>query len=356
MLLLLGLPIWVVLLNLVMKPNLGSKQNAKQYMFLCSAVIVLIMGLRGRYVGSADTKNYCDLFETAQAHMNLFTFLRRIDIFEDGILFSEAGFFVFTWISARILPGAQWFLLLTSLIIVALTAKFIWDHSENYCISWLVFLCLGSMTFAMNGMRQALAMSICLMSYQYAKEKRPLPFALLVLTAFSFHTSALFFAVVYVMRNMKMNFRSIVLLVAGVLVFMMSADRLAFLYDDMTGEDYSSVGAFDSGGVVTLLVYLIAIVMAFVCSKRLEEKDMFVPLALVALGMVIYTGRYISTQIYERMSYYFFYFLMILFPTVFSDLRPWDRMIVRLCFSVLAIALFAYRLRDSSFANFELFW
>lgn len=338
-----------------MKPNSKNKTNAKTYMVLCSLALILVLGLRDRYVGSLDTSFYCQFFGLAKDR-SLHLYLEQVGVLDGNPVLSEAGFFVYVWSLAQILPEAQWFLLITSAVIITLTAKFIWNNSENYSVSWIVFICLGSMTFAMNGMRQALAMSICLLAYEYAKQKRCFPFLLVILIAVLFHKSAMLFIIVYFISNMKMNSKSILLLGVGVILFLTSSDKLAFLYDTMTGEDYFSAKSFEGGGIITVLIYLIAIALAVLCYKQLREKERFISLAMVILGLVIYVGRYFSTQMYERVSYYFFYFLMVLFPITFNCFRTKDRQFLTVCFTFCAFFLYAYRINKGSFANFRLFW
>ena len=354
--LLLAIPVWVIVLDFLLKPNAKKNANARLFMALCSVVLILILGLRSQYTGTADTRIYVRVFSIAKNSAGIHRFLEQMSVLEGFPIFSEVGFYLYTWLSAQMLPDAQLFLMLSSAIIVISNASFIWHNSEDYSVSWLVFVCLGSMTFAMNGMRQAIAMSICLLSYEYAKQKKLISFLLVVLIAILFHKSALFFIIVYFVRNMKFNFKSLLVLAVGIMLFFVYANRLAFLYDSMTGEDYFSTESFESGGVITILVYLIAIALAFLSYKRLHEVNVFASLAIVILGLAIYLGRFISTQIYERMSYYFFSYLMILFPTVFKAFKPRDRHLVTLCFVVCAFVLYAYRISKGVFADYKLFW
>ena len=353
---LLSLPIWVLLWSFLFPANAKNKTNTRAYMILCSLALIFIMGLRSRYTGSTDTYFYSLSFNGARGYSNLYEYFMRVGVLDEFFLFSEGGFHTFVWLAARIFPEAQWFLLLTAAVIVTLTAIFISQNSEDPVISWIVFICLGSMSFAMNGMRQALAMSICLLSYRYAREKKPLRFLLVVLVAVLFHKSAIVFTVVYLMRNMKLNWKSFAFLAAGVALFFAFADRFAFLYDSLTGEDYATGESFESGGIVAISIYVIAILLPIFVSKRLKDPNVFVPLSLVTCGLVLYLGRFTTIQIYERISYYFSYFLMLVFPNAFRDIKKDFRALLKICFCILAIALFAYRINKGAFVNFKMFW
>ena len=356
MLWLIALPAWVILWSFCLNKSSQFKISTKSYMILCSLALIFIMGLRSKYTGTADTYHYTLLYEAAKEYSTLGEYLNKIDIFNDVFIFSEAGFHIYTWIAAKIFSGTQGFLLLTATIIVGATAKFIYENSEDPAVSWVVFICLGSMTFAMNGMRQALAMSICLLSYRYVKEKKLVRFLLTVFLAVLFHKSAMVFALVYLMRNMKFNFKSFAWITLGIGVFLASAQRFAFLYDSITGEDYASAESFESGGIITILIYVIAIVGLLISYRQLQDTERFLPLVFTIVGLFIYLGRFISTQIYERVSYYFAYFLILGFPIILNDMKPNIRQSVRIIFMVVSGALFAYRIGKGAFSDFEMFW
>ena len=155
---------------------------------------------------------------------------------------------------------------------------------------------------------------------------------------------------------MKLNVKSFALLLVIAIAFLAFAGQLALLYDNMTGEDYSESESFDSGGVVTILIYVIAIVLPLLSLERLKEANVFVPWSFVVLGLVVYLGRFTTLQIYERISYYFFYFVMLVFANLFASYEKKTKVFFTLCFSVLAIALFTYRISKGDFAAFKLCW
>ena len=151
-----------------------------------------------------------------------------------------------------------------------------------------------------------------------------------------------------------MNWKSIVVLITGTTLFLAFADNLAFLYDSIMDEDYSGGVAFESGGEVNVIIYLIAIVGFLIFTKKAKNPHDFVVFALTTFAAALYFGRFLSTQMYERISYFFTYFLMLGFPLMFRDMAKKDRMLFRTCFIILCIALFAYRISKGAFADFAL--
>ena len=346
----------MIVWSFFIKKDSTYKISGKTYMIICSLALIFVMGLRSQDAGSMDTTMYSRMFDVAQKYSELRNFLDAKEVFEVPFLFSEIGFYACIWGAAQFLPSMQWFILLTSAFIILATAKFISRHSDDPMISWLVFICLGLMTFSMNGMRQALAMSICLLAYRFVEDKKLLRFLIVVFIAVLFHKSAIIFALVYLMRNMKLDFKSIFIIAIAVAAFLIFAQNFAFLYDDFMGEDYVEGDSFESGGVVTIFIYLIAIIGMLLKHKTLQSSKFFLPFVLIVIGLSLYMGRYISTQIYERASYYFSYFLILCFPTVLKESDIKVRMWLRTSFAILCIGLFAYRIGNSAMSNFEMFW
>ena len=354
MALLLALPIWVIVWNYIIKDKESNKKAARIYMVICSIALILVIGLRSRYTGSFDTNIYCGIFENAQSVSGISTYFDKMDILDGFWLFSEAGFYGYVWLTAHILPNTQMFIFLTSAIVIVCVAIFIYKHSEDHCISWLAFICLGSMTFSMNAMRQSLAMAICLLAYDYAKRKKLIPFLLIVMIAVLFHKSAIIFLLVYPLSRFNLNFKTMTLFSVAMVVLIASSSRLSVLYDTIMGEDYSLSESMEGGGLITVMIYLSAIIFYVVFSKQKNQK--MGPLFISMIGGAIYLCRYMSTQIYERMSFYFMFFLILLFPMSFKGIKQKERTFFTMMFVVFAMVLFAYRIYKGDFADFQLFW
>ena len=324
-----------------------SKKNI--YLTICGLCIIFVMGLRSRFSGSGDTSSYCSLFESVKnSGVGFLDFINQRSA-ESSLLFSEVGFSVYVWLLANIFPSSQWLLIITAIIMTVCTLKFISKHSEDVMLSLIMFICLGLFSFNMNGLRQCIAMSFCLLAYDYIKDKKLISFVLIILLAMSFHKSALIFAFAYFLAFMKPKWNYVLFFITALVLFIVLADDISFLYDSMTGEDYSSGSSFDSGGIVVVAIYLIIIIVSLLFNKK-WDKQSFLPLLLVLMGVSFYIIRYLSTQIYERISYYFFYFTILLLPTVISGFDGKSKLLINSIVIVLSIALFAYRLLNTNFA------
>lgn len=148
----------------------GLKQNNyKLYLIITGVVIALVMGLRTKYTGSTDTRVYIWRFEDICAFDNFFDYY-NLNLKEEKFFFAESGYYLFTWLLSRITHNEQMLVLTTSCCITFVTCRFIYKNTQDPPMALLIYVCLGLFTFNMSGMRQALAMSICMLAYELVKK------------------------------------------------------------------------------------------------------------------------------------------------------------------------------------------
>jgi len=176
-------------------------KQEKIILFWSMALIFLLLALKGTSVGN-DTLGYRTQYVLAgKRPWNDFSF----NYFEPGFLFltklfSKAGisFQVFNVFYSGICCHAMYL--------------FIRKHSKNVTLSLLIFVCYQFFVFTISGMRQALAMSVCLYAFLVLEKGRILNllFSLLI-TYFAslLHQSAMVFYVVillYLPKHTRTHF------------------------------------------------------------------------------------------------------------------------------------------------------
>lgn len=353
--LLLLLPLSVLALRLFTPDISKNKSQKRTYMVLCFLLVIFFEGLRSVYSGSVDTLIYCKMFNTASHTSSFSNFLTIREITLENYWYQEGNFYLLMWLIARFTDNAQIFLVIITAIMTVCVFKFMSEHSENFMLSCMVYICLGSMTFTMNGMRQALAMSICLIAYGFAVKKKIVPFVLIIFLAMTFHISAVIFLIVYPLSKCS-KIHLLPLLIAGGL-FVAFSSKFAELYDRFTGNDYALGDSIEGGGFVTAIIYVLVLLLVLLFRKNYPTESKIESLfTLLFVGFIIYITRYFSTQIFERMSYYFYYFVILLIPKLSHIFKEKDRLLYSLIVCVLAIALLAYRIESSSMANYRLFF
>lgn len=354
MMIMTGLALFVVLLGMGSKEIGLQRDNYKPYLVITGIVVTLIMGLRHQYVGT-DTFAYIYRHEDL-ATIPAFKTFYDANLADLDFLFSETGYYFSSWLFGRAFPDGYAWIFATSAFITYSTCRFIYKNSGDAPLALSIYILLGLFTFNMSGLRQALAMSICLWAYEHAKRHRLIPFVLTVLLAMQFHKTAVCFAPIYFLPWLKRGSTNLIIYFVLLIICLFSVDKLIASYNAFSGEEYELQNEVDGGGLSVILIYLFCILMVVLRHQCLNIPHVRMAFYGVVAGFTAYITRYFSNQILERISYYYFYFSILLLPSVFKLLPEKDQRWLRILFSFLAIYLFVHRVSNSSFGHYRFFF
>ncbi len=336
-------------------PRYGLQQNNyRNYIWICGFLILFVTATRGLHVG-ADSYGYARLYKTLQTYDSFADYYdERLSDYD--LLSSEAGFYFTMWLFGHVFKDGQMALVISSVLITVATCFFIRRNSKDIPLSLTIYVCLGLFTFNMSGMRQAMAMSICLFAYEFAKNRKLVPFVLTVLLAMLYHKTAMCFFPMFFLPRLKNNLGSWLFYVFGLAMCLLFVDKIIAGYYELSGEDYGDVAASTGGGLFVVLLYLGAIVLTIYKSHVLQRVSARTAMLATLAGFTAYVSRYIGSDILERISYYYLYFVMLLIPETFQELDEKEYKIIKIFFIIGALALFAYRLQNSLFKNFDFYF
>ncbi len=332
------------------KKSIKYDDKAKRtFLLWCGIAMFLIIALRHRDVGSNDSNQYYFNWEAMsnRSWNDLKAFLPETNF--------ETGYCVFVWIFSHIIPDGQYLFVISALIFTISVCRFIYINSKDPEMSFVMYICLGLYTFMAQGLRQSIAMSMCLFAIELAKKRKFIPFVLLVLLASTFHTSAIVFLVVYFIYGVTLNVRTLVM-GAGVTVILLAlSSRLAAIGNLIFQREYE--GEVESGGFVAVAIYAIILILSIALSgKRRKDQDYSFFVFMTWFGLVFYLMRYTEVQIAERISWYFMFGQMIALPNAISRFDKHVSFIIKCAVIVLCFALFAYRLSGDGLVAYRFFW
>ncbi len=327
--------------------NLNKDKRQKIcFYFMCGLAMFLVMGLRHYSLGSTDTLNYYNAMKRAIASETWAEFYNA-DYFEIG-----AQVLIFSL--SRVFNDPQWLLVITSLFFIVSILYFVERNSDNIPLSITAYIALGLMQFHLQGMRQSIAMSICIFAYEQAKKKHLFRFILLVLLATAFHQTAIVFFPIYFICRLKFSTKNLLIFAAGAALIAYFANTIIGIANQLFDRDYNT--SVESGGYVATAIYFIILFVVLLYYYH-RDMDVQTPLLYVLIvGTVCYILRYIGTLAAERISFYFAFSQIALLPKAVKIMAGKDKMIMYLLVSVLAVALFAYRLMGSDFVPYRFFW
>lgn len=340
-----------IIMNLVVPDKLLSDKNTKKwFLIICGIVMVLMIGLRHPDNGSGDTRYYYKnwSYMSTVAISDLKRVLAAIDM--------EKGYLVCVWILSHIFPHPQMALVLSGIFFAISICHFVYKNSDDVVMPLLVFNCLGLFNFVVQGLRQSVAMCICLWSLEQCKKKNFIGFTLLVLLATSIHASAAVFFIVYFLRNLKLDLKGISIFSCCVAVGFIFLPTLFELMNKLLNEDYKMGIVSEQGGIVAIFIYLVIIVFAlFFKDNKNSNRDLYIYISLI--GLITFMMRNSISQIASRISYYFQFAQMIILSNSIKAVS--DRSMRALIVMITAVLCLGVAIHKASYTiliPYNFFW
>ena len=310
----------IFLLFFLMLIEKKYKHNNGHIIFIIFLLLTLIAALRSFKVG-VDTAQYYRNF-------SVITFLRWND---SGLLRYEIGFFYLCKTLSLITKNPQILIVTTSLFIIPTVGRFIYKNSCNATLSTLLYILLNIYFFHLTGMRQSIAIAILLIAYEFLKNNKKIQFYLLVLLAYSFHSSAIIFILFPFLRKIKYT-KNTYFVIMGSTILCFCAYKPIFLlvskllgkYSGYTDSELFGVANYYGSFFQFLLVFFIYSICHFINfnkknNKSVSETDKLY-LICVAIAMIC-QAMAMKMNIIGRVSPYFWIFSILLLPESFVKIR-----------------------------------
>ncbi len=331
--------------------KLISKRNTKYYQVaLAIFPLFLLLALKGESVG-ADTESYNRIFNTMG---------KGWDKFNETYVRIEVGYKALLWLLTKITSWVQiqYFVFATFTFVVI--TRFFYKNSDNPYLCGILFLGFNLYSFYMSGLRQAYAMTICLIAYEMIKKRKLIYFLIITAIAFLFHKAALFFLPAYFIANHKPK-KSLAFLYILVIVVVAVFNKQIFgLGAEILELNY---GIEETGnGFVMFSIMAIITLWSFLARENLLRHDsnnsrLFM-LNLVA--MLLWVLRLFSRTA-ERPSMFYAFFTILLIDQLISSYKSVVRdrgiLVLEVAVPTLGFMYFVYRLiSNMSLVPYVFFW
>lgn len=296
-----------------------TSRRKKLYLNLSLGILAIMTMFHNFSVGN-DTMHYVMHFRVIAKFANI----------KDALSYGrfESGYTAYVWLLSRISKNPQILFLVTGAIIYVSLFRFLnrWVNSPGL----FIVLYVATLKFDSNlsTIRQALALSIVLLCFDFAVEKKLLKFAITTLLAASFHNVALAFVIAYPLINIGDSYNEngqhrpekvlFLLTCAGFVAFQPLLNlviRYFPIYQYYLGGIYTD-GNVRLATVINIIVCLLMLsVPHFVFEKEeYEEKDVAIwRLSLVNLGLTVIS---MNATLIARVSS-----LFGLFPLIYYNER-----------------------------------
>ena len=233
--------------------------------------------------------------------------------------------------------GAAYIFTFSFLTIVP-TTYILLRRSNNYTVILLLYVFCGCWHGTFNGVRQYLAATVIMFGYRYIQEKKFVKYAITVLIAYCFHSSAIIMIVPYFVMRGKINFRNIFLLALGTLLVSSNYEAIFSFIGALKDKDVS-VGTYATTSVNILRVLAncapaVLAVALYIKKDPTPEQTFYINGLIVNAAAMIAASN--STYL-ARISIYTTLFIPAGLPKL---IRMEDKIMEKVLW-VIIIALFA---------------
>lgn len=255
----------------------------------------------------------------------------------------EEGFVIFEKLLTYVTSDVRVYQAIYSSIYLLAIVTFA-NQLEKGPFSFLYFFAtMGTYTFMFTGVRQCLAMSICLFSYYFIRKRKLIPFLLLVVLAFYFHKSAILFLVTYFIYNRRLGWFNTVIYGAFAGLAFVNIDTIQAWFNDTLDYEYG-IEADNTGFIFFAIIVLVTAFSYFMILHYKKETRQSVGMLNVGgITLVLWFLR-LATRVAERPSYYFMFFsAAMLCHALDAPKKNGDKLIYNLVIYGAFMLLFIYR-------------
>ena len=320
----------------------GTQSSRRLFCFMAGLQWFLIMSLRAWDVGG-DASQYLYLYNVSSLYGVSHTLHNMYDLFLGALDGLDPGFDLLVYKPAQSLNlGYQFALVTHAALVTAPLSRFIYKHSRDCCLSFLVFGTIFLGVIGLAGMRQSLAMSLLVfLGYDLILGRRLIPFLLLVVACYTIHQSAIIFLPFYFLSRLHLTSIKSVFLLVDIAALVPFAGMLApYLYALVGYDDYGYSYVGGSNFVYVVMFTLLAVFVAFRIKPItfIDENGAPSTVALyVVLSAMPFTFVNSNTM---RAAWYYMLFLILLVPLIVESYDVKTRRLLYLgVFAVCVVAL-----------------
>lgn len=294
---------------------------------ICSFIPFIISGIRFD-VGTDYLITYVPIFEKIKVN---------------GNSIRDTGYGLINQIVLCFTDNYQWVFIITSFIISFLVFKAIFDQSKNPGFSALLYFITIFFFLTMNAIRQSIAISTCLYSIKYIKNKKLFKFIIICLIATSFHSTALIFMPFYWLCQISFKRNTILL----VILFSMPITSLMnktviFLFSKIDflnkyfGYYFKSSYNVQSIGTISVLMCLFIITIClYVQYKHIITYDCRIVLYSQVITLIC-NILLLYIPLTQRLGWYFNYIVILYLPNVIQEIKD-KKVKILIIISVISI-------------------
>lgn len=346
--------LWGIIGNITAKPVAldDGKYRFKVNLFVAIIAFSAVTVFAALRSGVADTAAYIKMFEEYPVGFSEIGSLLADSDSPGFILFSV---FIKTYIST---DYTVWFSIIALISGICIMIGF-YQYSFNFALSAFLFIASCNFIWMFNGIRQYLVVSILFACTSLILKKKWIPYFILVLILSTIHQSAIIMIPIYFVVNGEPWNKRTLLVILGVIVCIIFADKVLNIFNSAIQETNYAVGynetkKIDDGvNIFTILISLVPVGLAFLFRVNLKEKytpimKLSTNMSIMAVCIYIISKLTRSGILVGRMAIYFTTYNLILLPWLVDNIfKDNERRLIKYVMIICYLFLFYYQMEKT---------
>lgn len=322
----------------------GNVKPPQKWTLIFLLPLGFLLAFKGVSVG-ADTENYNRLYQAM-----------CIGKFEIEYERVEIGYRWFLRLLTKLSDEPQVQYIVYALLFIASLYFFTKKYSVNPARFVVMFLGLNLFAFYMTGIRQSIAMLICLFSYEFIKNKKPFRFLLIVTLGVLFHKSAIFFYPAYFFANWRRSKAKIPLFFVIFGLFALFNETLFSTAGEIFDVQYG-IEKTDNGYFMILLMAFVTI-LSFLRIHKLTQLD---PNNMTLIQMnIMHMGfwllRFFSRTAERPTMFYTCFTILLIEQLILTIESDKDRFVANVGTMLFFGVYFIYKILGSGLVPYVFCW
>lgn len=331
----------VIMLNLFLEisfTNIKISQldiKTKNMSFFICFIFILYLGLFRDELLGVDVANYKNYFNGIYANNGLMYFITNLRMYDIGYVLLNKFILLFTK-NFRILE------ITIFLISFGIFSCIIFKKSKYPAFSFLIYISLGFIGINLCILRQAIAYSLCFLSFDYLKRDKKAKFLLFVLLATMFHKTAIFFLFAYPITSNHYKNLSIYKRIIFIAIFILGSIFIMPKLYKYYANDYSNMSIAGEGYKLLLIYFLLHLILRFIPYIGKNNEMNYD----CSYGSVYFQIGAISFSVFTRIANYYSLFFTLTIPNIVYQSK--NKKIYISIFSMLFGMIYIYKLFENS--------
>ncbi len=297
-------------------------------------IYFLLLSLRDISIGNdiANYKYYFEYYDTSDIRI---IFNMGLDIF----------YGLFNWLFQKISHNFQLFLAAVAAFCVFPVAKLYCKNRKNSMLQIAVFVNLSTFIILFSGLRQAMAMAVGFIAYEFVKKGKILPFIISCIVAIGFHHSAFMLFFMYPLYHISFKKKHLIFIVPAIAVcFIFNEQIFTFLANTaaLFSDKYEDVSITQTGAITTFLMFAAFAVFCYIIpdEKKMTKEDFGLRnFLLFAVVLQSFSSLHMLAM---RMNYYYMIFIPIIMARVIEVPKERYRQVAKFGGAVITALLLTY--------------